>query len=86
MQMSQAKRRLSGPAKTLMTPLRHSKAVVWTVDDVTRLIEWIFKTFRPAVFTRTSGITVFFSSHCQTGVQTGVINISKSFIRGSLWP
>ena len=28
--------------------LTRSKAAVWTVDDVARLIEWILKTFRPA--------------------------------------
>jgi len=39
MQMSPAKRRLSGPAMTLVTSLRHSKAAVWTVDDVARLME-----------------------------------------------
>jgi len=35
MQMSPAKRRLSGPARTFMTSLSwYSKAAVWTVDDV----------------------------------------------------
>jgi len=33
MQMSRAKRRLNGPARTFMTSLRRSKAAVWTVDD-----------------------------------------------------
>jgi len=33
MQMSAAKRRLSGPARTLMTSLRHSKVSVWTLDS-----------------------------------------------------
>jgi len=48
MRMSPAKRRLGCPASTFMTSLRHSKAAVWTVDDVARLIiEWIFKTFLP---------------------------------------
>jgi len=42
---SPAKRRLSGPAKTFMTSLCHCKAAVWRVDDVTCLIEWIFKRF-----------------------------------------
>jgi len=40
MQMSVAKRRLSGPARTLLTSLgSRSKAAVWTVDDVASLIE-----------------------------------------------
>jgi len=47
MQVSTAKRRLNGPARTLMASFRRIKAAVWTVDDVARLIEWIFKTFRP---------------------------------------
>ena len=37
--MRPAKRRLSGPARTFMTSLRHSKAAVWTVDDVARSTE-----------------------------------------------
>jgi len=39
MQMRPAKRRWSGPARTFMTSLRHSKAAVWTVDDVARSTE-----------------------------------------------
>ena len=35
-QMSPAKRCLSGQARTLF--LRHSKAAMWTVDDVARFI------------------------------------------------
>ena len=37
MQMIAAKRHLSGLARTFMMSLRHSKAAVWTADDVARL-------------------------------------------------
>jgi len=44
MQMSAAKRRLSGPARTLMRSLGWRAARrLWTVDDVARLIEILFK-------------------------------------------
>jgi len=39
MQMSPAKRRLSGPAYDVIK-LTRSKAAVWTVDDVAHLIEF----------------------------------------------
>jgi len=39
--MSPAKRRLSGPARTLTIRLTRSKAAVWTVDDVARLFIYL---------------------------------------------
>ena len=39
MQMSAAKRRLSGPATYHIIRLMHSKAAVSTVDDVVRFIK-----------------------------------------------
>ena len=64
MQMSRAKRRLSGPARTFMASLRHSKAAAWTVDDVARLIEWIFKTFPPTGCTTGCKVYTHFDCSC----------------------
>jgi len=49
MQMSPAKRRLSGPVRTFMTSPRHIKAAVRTVDDVIDASNRMnIKKFRPA--------------------------------------
>jgi len=70
MQISLVKRCLSGPARTFIAPLRHSKAAAWTADDVARVIEWIFKTFRPVG--GTTGCTTGYKVYTHFNIATTV--------------